>query len=72
MEEVYRTIGKIYFWVCFSTGTVIIFLFTIIVLFNLLGRKFKTLWIVVEFVYYRKDFKEFVKDKKRHPKLKSN
>ncbi len=37
---------------------------------NSLGKRFKEMWSIIEFMYYRKEFKEWVKNKERHPKAK--
>jgi hypothetical protein len=36
-------------------------------IFNGLGKWFKIFWNIVEFVYYKKEFMEWVKDKDRYP-----
>ena len=33
-------------------------------IFNLIGNIYKPIWIIVEYSYYRTEFKEFLKDKK--------
>lgn len=66
----------IYHWIGFAVVWLSVIICTIIVLWTLfkiimdeLGRNFKSLWIFVEFAVYRKDFKEWVKNKQRHKNL---
>jgi hypothetical protein len=65
-----------YYYVGFSTFLIlslIAFLFLFINLFewvvNQLGKRFKNIWIIIEFQFYRKEFKEWVKTKERHEKM---
>ena len=71
MEQIYYWIGLVVFWLSATIGSVLAIGFLGETLLNGLGRRFKTMWIMVEFAYYRKDFKEWVKDKKRHKKCES-
>ena len=71
MEQIYNWIGLVVFWISATIGSIIAIGFLIRIILDKLGRRFKTLWIIVEFGYYRKSFKEWVKDKKRHPKCES-
>jgi hypothetical protein len=71
MEQIYYWIGLIVFWLSATIGSVLVVGFLGKTLLDELGRRFKTLWIMVEFAHYRKDFKEWVKDKKRHKKCES-
>ena len=70
MEEIYYWIGLVVFWLSATIASLITIGFLGKILLDELGRKFKIFWIMVEFAHYRKDFKEWVKDKKRHPKAK--
>lgn len=38
---------------------------------NLLSQIYKPMWYVIEWAWYRNEFKEFVKDKDRHPIVKT-
>jgi hypothetical protein len=65
-----------YYYVGFSTFLILSligFLFLFINLFewvvNQLGKRFKNIWIIIEFQFYRKEFKEWVKTKERHEKM---
>jgi len=71
MEQIYYWIGLIVFWLSVTIGSIIAIGFLIRIILDELGRRFKTLWIIVEFAYYRAEFKEWVKDKKRHQKCES-
>ena len=71
MEQAYYWIGLVVFWLSAIIGSVLTVGFLAKLLLDELGRRFKTMWIMVEFAYYRKDFKKWVKDKKRHRKCES-
>ena len=68
MEQIYHWIGLSVFWLSGTIGSVIVVRYLLKELLDYLGKKFKIFWIMVEFAHYRKEFKEWVKDKKRHPK----
>lgn len=63
MEQIYYWIGLSVFWLSATIGSVIIVSYLLKELLNYLGKKFKILWVMVEFVYYKKDFIEWVKDR---------
>ena len=71
MEQIYYWIGLVVFWLSAIIGSVIAIGFLAKILLDELGRRLKTMWIIVEFAHYRKEFKKWVKDKKRHHKLES-
>lgn len=71
MEQIYYWIGLVVFWLSATIGSVVVIGVLGKILLNELGRRFKTMWIMVEFAHYRKEFKEWVKAKKRHPKCES-
>lgn len=71
MEEMYYWIGLVVFWLCSTIGVILIIGYLCKILLNELGKKIKTMWIFVEYAIYRKDYKKWVKDKKRHHKLES-
>lgn len=71
MEQIYNWIGLIIFWTSAIIGSVVIIGYLGKILLNELGRRLKIMWIMVEFAHYRKEFKNWVKDKERHPKCKS-
>jgi hypothetical protein len=70
LQEIYEWLGFAIFWLS------VVFLSLIIVgalfkwIMNLLGKYWNNLWVIIEYLIYRKDFKEFVKDKQRHKRLK--
>jgi len=68
MEQIYNWIGLGVFWLSAGIGTLLLVGYIGKLILDELGRRFKVLWWVVEFAYYRKEFKEWVKDKPRHPK----
>lgn len=69
MEQIYYWIGLSVFWLSATIGSVIVVSYLLKELLDYLGKKFKILWVMVEFVYYKKDFIEWVKAKERHPNL---
>ena len=71
MEEMYYWIGLVVFWLCSIIGVVLIVGYLCKILLDELGKRFKTMWIFVEYAIYRSDYKKWVKDKKRHKKLES-
>ena len=63
--------------IVFSGFTTLVFLIMFLIyLGNKIFQKSKLLgkgtYIFIEYVYYRKQFKKWVKDKERHPKLNQN
>jgi len=68
MEQIYYWIGLSVFWLSATIGSVIVVGYLLKELLDYLGKKFKILWVMVEFAHYKKEFMEWVKDKKRHPK----
>lgn len=68
MEQIYHWIGLSVFWLSATIGSVIVVGYLLKELLDYLGKKFKIFWVMVEFAHYKKDFLEWVKDKKRHPK----
>ena len=68
MEQIYHWIGLVVFWLSVPTGLFIIFQFAIMWMMNILCKKWNSIWMIVEFGYYKKDFKNWVKNKNRHPK----
>lgn len=66
----YFWLGVITFWLCAGIGMTIVLFYLIEKLANLWGRCSKVPWRMLEYIYYQKDFKEFVKNKERHPKAK--
>ena len=65
MVDIYYWFGFIVFWACVTIGVSIIAGYLYKKLLDELGKRFKSVWILFEFAYYKKDFKEWVKDKER-------
>jgi hypothetical protein len=70
MNEIYYWIGLVVFWLSAITGSVVLIGYITLLLLNESGKKIKTMWIIVEYAFYRKKFKSWVKDKERHPRMK--
>ena len=66
METIYYWIGLLIFWLSAFMGVVLVSGFLLKIIIDELGRRFKILWVMVEFAHYRKEFKEWVKDKIRN------
>ena len=47
-----------------------IFFWLLSKLWNLIANHIDVLWMVVEFGYHKAEFKEFMQNKERHPKVK--
>ena len=65
MTEVYTGIGFLVVWLLLTVIGFLILGYIIVNVTNWLGSKFKTMWIFIEYMYYRTQFKEWVKDKER-------
>jgi hypothetical protein len=65
MEQIYYYTGLVVLWISASIGVIFTVGYLIKITLNELGRKFKILWLIVEYAHYRKKFKEWVKDKER-------
>lgn len=70
MENVYYWTGLVSFWLSFSIGAGFIFWRGVNTLLNLWGKFYKFPWRMLEYIYYCKEFDEWVKDKERHKRLK--
>lgn len=66
MNNIYYFIGFSFFWISSLIAFVYVTYYFIKLTGDAIGRKYKFLWIIVEFQFYKKDFKEWVKDKERH------
>jgi hypothetical protein len=71
-EKIYYWVGLIAIWSGIVYLTIKITCLILISLINCMGDKFDKMWFFMEFIYYRKKFKEWVKDKERHPRMKKN
>lgn len=71
MEQAYNWIGFIVMYLSAFLGSAIAIAFIFKLILNVLGSKFYWMWIIIEYMYYRKDFKEWVSDKERHPFVKN-
>lgn len=69
MDTVYHWIGFAVVWLSAIAGCLALILFFYVLLVNWIGRKFKSLYIIVEYQFYKERFKEWIKDKERHPKM---
>lgn len=65
MEQIYELIGLIIVVLSAIIGSILIIGFLVKIIVNKLGRVFTSLWTIIEFIYYRKEFKDWVKDKER-------
>ena len=72
METIYYWIGLVIFWLSASIGIVRIVAFLLKILMDKLGEIFLWPWFITEYVFYRHQFKEWVKDKPRLPIIEDN
>lgn len=63
--EIYAWIGRIATWLFVGYVLLKIISFILIEVINWLGKKFDSSWILIEYIYRRKEFKEWTKDKQR-------
>ncbi len=69
MNIIYHWIGFAFVWISVVVASLVTLTFLYETILNWIGRRFKSVWGIVEFQIYKKDFKEWVKDKQRHKKL---
>lgn len=63
--EIYTWVGKITVWLFVAYIIFKILSFILIEVINWLGNKFDTTWSFIEYLVYKKDFKKWVKNKRR-------
>jgi hypothetical protein len=71
MNTIYNYAGFIFLWMSIAIGMTFILTLFYIFFVNWIGKKWKNSFMILEFIIYRKEFKEWVKDKPRHKNLKS-
>lgn len=70
MESLYIFIGKIFVWLSIISVNIALFFYISKFVFDkVLIKTWKLYWYLVEFIVYRKRFKEYIKDKERHNKI---
>lgn len=69
MNIIYHWIGFAFVWLSILTAGFFTLAFFYEIIINWIGKRFKSIWIIYEFQFYKKDFKEWVKDKQRHKNL---
>ena len=70
METVIKWIGTAVFWVGGITGALALTGYFLILLLNVLSKYYDVMWRMVEYNWHRLEFKEWVKEKERHPMVK--
>ena len=65
MDTLYYITGIIAIWSILITSILVLLALGVTKLLNYLGRTNGSIWIIVEYAFYRKQFKEWVKDKER-------
>ncbi len=72
MEMIYQYVGITVFYLCLVVGMLILSFYIFGKIMDFLSKHFVTLWIMFEYRFYRKDFKQYMLEKKRerHPKVK--
>lgn len=66
IEPTYTTLIIIYYTALFIGLLTLLFMFacTVIYLLDKLAKRYKFIWMIVEYYYYKEEFKEFFKDQK--------
>jgi hypothetical protein len=72
MEKIYYIVGFSFIWLSAITVGVFVTYYLFKTILDYLGEIFSILWNMLEYVYYRRSFKEWVKNKKRHPRAKQH
>ena len=67
--EIYIWIGRIAVCLCFGFLAFKLIGYILESLINWMGKRWNNMWAFIEYLYYRKDFKEWVKNKQRHSKM---
>lgn len=70
INEFQNIVGYYVFWLSAILGSLILIGILTKKLLNYIGRNYRKIWIIIEYLIYREEFKEFMKDKERHEKLK--
>lgn len=71
MNTIYNYAGFVFLWMSIAIGMAVILTLFYVFFVNWIGKKWKNSFMILEFIIYRKEFKEWVKDKPRHKNLKS-
>ena len=63
---IYFALIALYYLVVFTGFLTLFIIFATVIIYSLnkLALKYKFLWMIAEYKYYRKDFKKFFKDKR--------
>ena len=72
METYYYWIGFIVVWLSAFVGMVRIITFLLKILIDKLGKIYLWPWFIIEYVFYKHKFKEWIKDKPRLPIIEKN
>lgn len=70
IDLAYHIIGMIFVWLSVAIMLFMVLGHILDKSLNYLGKRFNTLFVIVEFQFYKKRFKEWVKDNPRHIKLR--
>lgn len=65
LQEIYLIIGMIVTWGVSIVAIAIFAWYIFVSVFNWMGNKFKTMWILVEFAIHRNEFKKWLKNKNK-------
>lgn len=67
IDRIYYWIGFVFVWSSVILSFGYIFFHSCVLIINEAGKKFKILWVMAEFFYYKREFIDWVKDKERLP-----
>ena len=71
MKTIYEIVGMSIVWTSAIIGTVGLFFYLLYKAIDFIIKNVKNSYYLYEFIVYYKEFKEWVKDKKRHKNHKS-
>lgn len=66
MKVIYEIVGIAIVWTSAIIGTLSLFFFLLYKAIDILSKHIKNSYIMLEFIAYYKEFKEWVKEKPRH------
>jgi hypothetical protein len=72
MKEIYEIVGIAILWTSAIIGTLSLFFLLLYKAIDILSKHIKNSYIMLEFIAYYKEFKEWVKEKPRHKKHLNN
>ena len=69
--DIYTWIGRLVVWGFFGFMVFKFICYVFENLINWLAKRINQMWKFLEYLFYRNEFKEWVKDKDRHPQVEN-